>query len=94
MSKLVRTMLAAAIGAVVLSASTGALAHDRERHDGYRGYGKGHYKHHHDRHRHEVIRQRVVIHEPPPVVYERRAYYGPPAIVIGFDIPPLVVPLR
>jgi hypothetical protein len=41
-----------------------------------------------------MVRERVIIHRPPPVIYERHAYYDRPAIVIGVDIPPLVVPLR
>ena len=41
-----------------------------------------------------MIRERVVIHELPPVYYERPVYYGPPAVVIGIDIPRLVWPLR
>ena len=41
-----------------------------------------------------MIRERIIVRPPPPVYYERRAYYAQPAIVIGVDIPPLVVPLR
>lgn len=99
-SKRVRTILAAVIGAIALSATSGAIARDHGEHEGHRGHGWGHYKHHqHYRHRHEyrhheVIRERIVIHEPPPVYYERRVYYGSPAVVIGIDIPPLVLPLR
>ena len=41
-----------------------------------------------------VVRERVVIHPPPPVIYAQRAYYGPPASVIGVDLPPLLLRLR
>ena len=95
MKSRIRAALAAALGVIALAASTGAYAHDRGKHEGHRGHGWGHYKHAHHVHRHhEVIRERVVIHEPPPVIYERRGYYGLPAIVIGVDIPPLVFSLR
>lgn len=93
----IRITLTAVLGALALAASTGALAHDRGRHDGHRGHGWGHVRHHyahHHYHRHQVIRERVIVRQPPPVYYERRAYYAQPAIVIGVDLPPLVVPLR
>jgi len=97
MSKLIRTILATVMGITALSVSAGAYAHDRDRHGRHQGHGWGQYKHHHHDHRrysYKVIRERVVIHQPPPVYYERRAHYGPPAIVIGVDVPPLVVRLR
>lgn len=95
MSKRIRSILAGIMGVAVLSASPGAFAHDRGRHGGSPGHGWGHYQHnHHDHHRYRVVRERVVIHPPPPVIYQQRAYYGPPAIVIGVDIPPLLVRLR
>ena len=91
----VRIALAAAFGVMALAASTGALAHDRGRNDGHRGHGWGHDKRTHHFHRHhEVARERVVIHHPPRVIYERRPYYASPAIVIGLDLPPLVISLR
>lgn len=94
----IRAALTAVLGALALAASAGALAHDRGRHDAPRGHAWGHYKHHypdhHHYHRHGMVRERVIIHRPPPVFYERHAYYDRPAIVIGVDIPPLVVPLR
>lgn len=83
--------------------------HDRrEWRDDHRGRGHGHdrhWRHHH--HRHYVPYDRVVIRErpvyrnyyyeepvryyaPPPTRYYRRD----PAIVVGVDIPPLVIPLR
>lgn len=79
--------------------------HDRgEWRDGPRGHGWGHHKHWGPRY---IERERVVIQErpvyrdyyyeapvryyaPPPVRYYRRD----PAIVIGLDVPPLVIPLR
>lgn len=91
----IRIALAAAFGVLAVAASTGALAHDRGRHDGHRGHGWGHHKQVHHSHRNYVmVRERVVVHAPPPVIYERRAYYGSPAIVIGVNLPPLVIPLR
>ena len=80
--------------------------HDRrEWRDDHRGRDSHqHWRHHH--HRHYVPYDRVVIRErpvyrnyyyeepvryyaPPPVRYSRD-----PAIVVGVDIPPLVIPLR
>lgn len=94
----IRTTLAAALGAIALMASTGALAHERGknmRHGSHPGNGWGHAKHaHHAYHHHEVYLQRIVYPEPPLVIYERRAYYAPPSIVVGVSIPPLVIPLR
>ena len=88
--KFVRTVLAAALGAVALTATGGAYARGD---DHERGHGWGHYRYH--RHHHtEVVHERVVVREVP-VVYERPIYYpGNPAIVIGFDIPSLMIPLR
>ena len=96
MSKRIRSILAGIMGVAMLSVSSGAFAHDRGRHGGHPGHGWGHYQHHHhhDHHRYRVVRERVVIHPPPPVIYAQRAYYGPPAIVIGVDLPPLLVRLR
>jgi hypothetical protein len=98
MKSAIRAALAAALGVMAMAASTGALAHERgkhERHGSHQGHGWGHAKHaHHAYHHHEVYRQRIVFHQPPPVIYEHRAYYDPPAIVIGVDIPPLVIRLR
>ena len=96
MSKRIRSILAGIMGVAMLSVSSGAFAHDRGRHGGHPGHGWGHYQHHHhhDHHRYRVVRERVVIHPPPPVIYAQRAYYGPPAIVIGVDLPPLLLRLR
>lgn len=98
----IRAALAAVLGALALAVSSGALAHERGRHDVPRGNAWGYYKHHYRHHypdhhrylRHEVIRERIIVHQPPPMYYEQRVYYERPAIVIGVDIPPLVVPLR
>lgn len=98
----IRAALTAVLGALALAASSGALAHERGRHDVPRGHAWGHYKHQYQHryperphyHRQGMVRERVIIHRPPPVIYERHAYYDRPAIVIGVDIPPLVVPLR
>ena len=96
MSKHNRSVLAGIMGVAMLTLASGAFAHDRGRHGGHPGHGWGHYQHHHhhDHHRYRVVRERVVFHPPPPVIYAQRAYYGPPAIVIGVDLPPLLVRLR
>ena len=95
MSKRIRSILAGIIGVAMLSVPAVASAHDRDRHGGHPGHGWGHYQQrHHDHHRHWMIRERVVIHPPPPLFYAPRAYYGPPAIVIGVDLPPLQLRLR
>lgn len=88
---------AAIIGVVALAASSVALAHDRARNAdyGHHGHGWGHSKRPGHSHRHHVVvREQVVIQQPPQMIYERRAYYPSPAIVVGIDIPPLVIPLR
>lgn len=94
----IRAALAAALGAVALAASQGVLAHEYGRHDGHRGYGRGHYKHHHGFHHyhpHRVVREPVVVYRPAPVYYERRIYHSPPsAIMVGVQVPTLVVTLR
>lgn len=98
MEKGIRAALAATLGILAMAVSTGAMAHDRGKHFGHRGHGWGHYKHHGHHHyhypRHEVVRERIFIRQPPPMVYEQHVHYGRPAIVIGVDIPPLVVRLR
>lgn len=100
-----RTLFAVAAGALALTAATGAYAHGDDDH--WRGRGWGHHKHHHDwRDDHRryydgptVIRERVIVHDEPVVIaapryYEPRYYRRDPAVVIGVDIPPLVIPLR
>lgn len=80
---------------------------DRHWRDDDRGHRHGHHKHwkHRDRER-VVIRERII--ERRPVVkeyhyHERPSrYYGPaypvysrdPAVVIGVQVPPIVIPLR
>jgi hypothetical protein len=97
MNRKIRTALAAALGVVALAGSASAFAHGSGRHDGHRGHGWGHYKHHYSHHHHRshgVYRERVIVHQPPPVIYEQRVYYQRPAFVIGVDLPPLWVQLR
>lgn len=91
----------------LLAGATPALAHgDRyDRDDGWRerGRGWGHHKHHHHRYGPDtVVRERVIIRERPRY-YEQRSYYydapapvyrRDPAVVIGVQVPPLVIPLR
>ena len=55
-------------------------------------YGHDRHRHHHG-HRYEprtVVRQSNYYYTSPPVAY----YDRNPAVVIGFNIPPLVIPLR
>lgn len=100
-----RAFLAAAVlGALTLGLADSALAHG----DGYGppGYAWGHHKHHHHHERETVYYQPPVVVRPappvmmaPPQVYYPAPYaYYPqrrsPAVVIGVDIPPLVIPLR
>lgn len=99
MGRNIRIALAAAFGAVALAGSAGAFAHGPGRHDGYRGHGWGHHRHPHSHppHRsHAAYRERVIVYRPLPVIYEQRAYpsHPQPALVIGVNIPPLVVQLR
>ncbi len=105
----IRAALVATLGAMALAASTGALAHERGKHEWHGsqpGHGWGHaypvysaypvqpaYRYHAYR-PHHVMRERVVFLEPPPVIYARPAYSAPPGIVIGVSLPPLVIRLR
>lgn len=109
MPMLTKNLLAAALAGTALVAALPAHADGRgwERHQRYewrddgppRGYAWGHHKHWQDK-RYYVERERVVIRERP--VYRDYYYEAPvrysyprnPAIVIGLDIPPLVIPLR
>lgn len=107
MKKYLNTLAAALVGAVTLSLAGPALA-DRD-HYGPPGHGWGHHKHHH-RHEHRgygpgvvyysspvIVRQPAPVFVPQPVYYEPAYYYSPrrsPAVVIGVDIPPVVIPLR
>lgn len=109
MNKL-RPLLAAALIGGTFALAGPAFAHgDRhDRGPGW-GEHRHHHKHHHRQHHHRHGRDTVyygapvVIQQPPPVIMPRTVYYEPayyypprrdPALVIGVDIPPLVVPLR
>lgn len=98
MSKRIRTILATAMGIVAVSLSAGASAHDAGRQGWHPGHGWGKHKHHHhDHRRYKAVRERVVIQRLAPVIYAQPAYhyyYGPPAVVVGISVPPLVVRLR
>lgn len=80
----------------------------RDWRDHDRGHRHGHYKKFRDRER-VVIRERIIERRPvvreyryydyapviaPVPVYAPRYYPREPAITIGFDIPPVVIPLR
>jgi hypothetical protein len=96
-------LAAALVGALALGVAGPALA----KHDGYGPPGDGweHHKHHHHHHGRDVayygpppvlVRPAPVI-VPQPVYYEPAYYYPPrrsPSVVIGVDIPPVVIPLR
>lgn len=97
MNKTIRGALAAIIGVVALAGSASAFARDHGRHDGHRGHAwgySGHQYFHHHRSQKVVIRERVIVHQPPPMIYEQRVYYPQPAFVIAVDIPPFAVQLR
>lgn len=102
-----RTNLAAVLfGALTLSLAGPALA-DRDHH-GHQGHGWGHHKHHHKHHYRQgpdvvYYGSPVMVAPPPPMIVPRPVYYEPayyypqrrsPAVVIGVDIPPVVIPLR
>jgi hypothetical protein len=99
--KLVRNVLLAAFAVVATSATVGAAAHDGQRRWADSRYPE-YRQHRHSRHHpHRVVGQPVFVRSAPPVVYEQPVYYprpvryyGNPSIVIGFDLPPLVIPLR
>lgn len=73
-----------------------------DRHDHDRRHYRSHYKEHRGfRNERVVIREKVIIRERPIVreynYYEepvRHVYSRDPAVVIGFSIPPIVIPLR
>lgn len=93
-----RITLAATLATMALMVAAGASAHERGRHDGYHGYGRWHGKPHHHgaRHHHHVVCAPVLVYRPAPVYYERRIhhYYAPPpAIVVGVQVPSLLVRL-
>jgi len=70
-----------------------------------RGHARGHYKEHRHSHgervviREKVIVQRPVMREyyyerPAPVYAPAYSYARDPSIVIGVNVPPIVIPLR
>lgn len=93
--------LAAALLCGALTLGAGAAHADR---DHWRHPGKGWKHHHHHYHPDTVIRERVIIRErpryyerhyyPAPAYYPAPVYRRDPAVVIGVQIPPLVIPLR
>jgi len=93
-----RSLLAALLGALTLGAASPTLADG----DRYWKRGHGHHKHWH-RHGRDVVvireprffyREPVVVIREPAVVYREPVYVYPrrPALTIGLDIPPLVIP--
>lgn len=73
----------------------------------YKHYKHKHHRHYHHDHHHTVVRERVIVRERPRYYEEREvhhhyheapvrsySYSRSPAIVVGVDIPPLVIPLR
>lgn len=107
MNKL-RPLLAAALigGALTLAGPVQAHGGDHgPRWGEHRHHDKHHHRHHHHRHGRDAVYYGapVVIQQPPPVIMPRTVYYEPayyypprrdPSLVIGVDIPPLVIPLR
>lgn len=98
-----RPLLAAALfGALTFGIATPSLAHG----DRYEppGHGWGHHKHHHKHRHHHHRHGRDVVYYGAPVMVPQPAYYPAPypyypvrrdpAVVIGVDVPPLVIPLR
>jgi hypothetical protein len=71
-----------------------------------RSHRRGHFKERWDRHDRVIIREKVIVRRPavreyryyerPGRVYSPyySPYYRDPAIVIGVDVPPIVIPLR
>lgn len=108
MKTTLKSLLAATLAGAALFTALPASADDdrwdrRDRHewrDDHRGHGHGGGHHKHWRHHHHHHVDRVVIREQPvyrDYYYEAPVRYGyarNPAIVIGLDVPPLVIPLR
>jgi len=108
-STFVHKLVAALLCGSLLAGATAAEARgDRDDRRWDRHEYKHHHKHRHDRGWDErrIYRERVIVHRAPPryretVVhhyyepsYRPYRYSGAPAITIGVDIPPLVIPLR
>lgn len=101
-----KALLAALLCGGLLVGATAAEAHGG-RYDGghwsHPGKGWGHQRHHF-RGPDTIVRERVIVRERPRYYYDREVYYAPapvyrhyraePAVVIGVQIPPLVIPLR
>ncbi|MCB1915144.1 MAG: hypothetical protein KDG52_05445 [Rhodocyclaceae bacterium] len=76
-------------------------AYDRDHDRGHRHWRhrkhKNEYRHRHHRHAHDhhrdVVRERVIVRERPIYRhYESRPIYAEPGLVIGVNLPPLVIP--
>lgn len=109
-TNLVRKIFAALLCGSLLAVGGAAHADGRWDDRGRGWGDQKHYHHRHFRDyddRHTVIRERVIVRERPryyaPPVVEHYYYGAPvrsysysrsPAIVVGVDIPPLVIPLR
>jgi hypothetical protein len=108
-TNIARKLLAALLCGGLLASAGAVQARGGDWEDDDRGWHKHkhHYKHHHRGwDKRTVYRERVIIRERPryreSVVHHhyyeppRRAYsYSrSPAVVIGVDIPPLVIPIR
>jgi Ni/Co efflux regulator RcnB len=108
MKNVVRGIATVLVASAAFVAAVPAFAHgDRDRYE-HRGHRYGHdHRHWQDRHgaHHShahgvVVRERIVVERP--VAIERRVFverpvvYLPlePSIVIGVNLPPLVIPLR
>lgn len=92
-------------GALIGANAAWATGWDHGGHGHHRGWGHDHHHHHHGwrdgRHyeRHVIHERRYIYDAPrvyypaPPVVYEPvRVYPRRPAVVIGVDVPPIVIP--
>jgi hypothetical protein len=102
-------LITALLAGLAIAPAASAHDRDWDR-DGYghgRGHGWGHYKH--ERYwdgyrwapRTVVVREGYYAPPPPPVVYYppapvyyAQSYPARPAITIGVDIPPIIIPLR
>lgn len=110
MKATVKTLIAAALAGAALMTAVPASAGGDWDGDGHREWRGGHHHHHrHDHHRHHHkhwsshhYEERVIVRERPVYYPAPASYYAPPpryyprnpAIVVGVDIPPLVIPLR
>lgn len=101
-----KTFTALLCGCVLATGATAAYADrwDSRDHDWEH---KKHHHHHHHQDKHVVYRETVVVREHPryyrpPVVhhhyherpYRSYSYSRSPAVVIGINIPPIVIPIR